>query len=241
MYKDPQELLTVLNNTLKQHNIEMTLGFIIGMLESADVYLNEEIIKKYIELKKKENFKEEDINNMNFGQRFIFDFNNSKYEYEPYTLYYYKKTINQLKRRCFKFVKLIESIVNKDTNKEVLKRYDITIDNEGRILSSDIMRIINPFLYNLRTLIDKTVEANELDTYIYHKINKQILEIEGIKEEDLYPLDELQPSDSNYIPLDINGYIPYTNKQKIEKENKLSDEYGMSFSFVEDMVNERSR
>lgn len=241
MYKDPQELLTVLNNTLKQHNIEMTLGFIIGMLESADVYLNEDIIKKYIEVKKKENFKEQDTNNMSFGQKFIFDFNNLKYEYEPYTLYYYKKTINSLKRRCFKFVKLIESIVNKDTNKEELQRYDITIDSEGNILSTDILRIINPFLYNLKTLIDKTVEANELNTYIYHKINKQILEIEGIKEQDLYPKDELQPSDKKYIPLDVNGYIPYTNKQKIEKENFLSDESGLSVSFIEDMINERSR
>ena len=241
MYKDPQELLIVLNNTLRRKNIEMTLGFIIGMLESSDVYITEDMIKNYMEIKKKDNVKEKDINEMNYGERFIYKFNLDKYEYEPYMMYYYKKTINLLKRKCFKFIKLIESIVNKDAKEEDLINYDISIDKDGNILSTDIQRIIKPFVYNLYLLINKTIEANELDSYINHKINLNNLLRDGITEEDLYPSEELQ-SDSFGLYKDENAYIPYTDKQRIIKENMESDQFGRSIHYVEDMLkNERVR
>lgn len=221
MYKDPQELLIILNNCLKQRNIEMTLGFIFGMVESADVYLSENDIKKYLEEEKKKRFKEKDIEKMNFGEQFLYKMELEKYEYIPYTLYFYKKSISILKKKCLMFIKLIESIVDKNISKTELSKYDITVDSNGNILNTDIKRIVEPFVYNLYLLIHKMNEANELETYIKNKINLDYLYRKDMNEYMVYPSEELQPSSLEDIYVDTNGFIPFTTKQEVERENKL--------------------
>ena len=238
MYKDPNELLVILNNTLKKRNIEMTMGFIVGMIKSADIFLTEEEIKNYLEKKKDEKFIVKDYSNMNYGERLLYILDLRKYEYVPYTYKYYKKTINILKKKCLMFVRLIESITNKDVPNEELIKYDISIDKNGNILSTDIKRIVEPFVYNLYLLITKLNEANELDTYLKNKIDLDYIYRNGADEDDYYPTSELQPDIKTLVNNRITDqvFIPFTTKQEVIRDQQRMKEFSETMNSLEELM-----
>lgn len=220
MYKDPKELLIILNNTLKRNNIEMTLGFIIGMLENANVYIKEDEIKKYLDKEKNRFIKNKDLTKMNSGEVLLYKMSLKKYDYIPYTLKYYKKTILILKKKCLKFIRLIDSILDKDITKKTLEQYDISINDNGYILDSDIKRIVEPFVYNLYLLIQVINDANNLETYIKNKIDLDMVYSHNYDEESIYPSEDLQKYDFENTIYGDKGFIPFTAKQEVENENK---------------------
>lgn len=131
----------------------------------------------------------------------------TRYEFDPYTLKYYKKIIKNLKIKLNMFFDIIDNNIDKDT----LEKYDITIKKD-KILTSDAERMIKPILYCLSDLLKKVDEANNLETYLTNKINLNYIYRNELNEDDVYPSPEIQLNDE--IGNQDKEFLPHTEKQK---------------------------
>lgn len=158
-------------------------------------------------------------------QNFRDDLDFARYDYEPYTLKYYKKYIRRLKYRISKLLYIIENIGIKNYNaiQDDLLDLDIILDSNNNILKSDIIRLITPTIYNIEKLEEKTNEANNLSTYLTNKISLHDPDKNGRLGEGRYPSKTLQMKNLFYC--DLNGYVNLTEKQKQEckkLDNKIT-------------------
>ena len=155
-----------------------------------------------------------------------------KGKYQKDTLRYYQKYIALLKQKCIAFLILIGSIVNKRTNQDTINKYDISINDKGYILSTDINRITKPFIETFKELITKTSKGNNLETYLKEPIDFDYLALNEIYEEMLYPNPNLQ---DNIGDLKKQFFIPRTKKQQKEKEEKNNESFNNLIDFLYDI------
>lgn len=220
-YVDPKLLIIKL-----QDRLNLSLNEIKQNVASSGVILSENDIKDY--LAKTFKTEKQDIYNKlcaendekNYMEKYLIE---KQYAYEPYTLKYYKKIVSIYKGKCLKLLSIIEHIYNKNISEifDLLLRLDISIDSNNEILYDDVIRLIDPFVYNYNMLNEKLRKANDLDTYLNNKISLDDVYRVGASEEDLYPSEKLQ---GNLYYDYSEGYIPLTQKQ-IDNFNKEFDKY----------------
>lgn len=143
------------------------------------------------------------------------------YQFEPYTLKYYKRYICIVKSKALLLLSIMENINNNDISlvKSLLNDFDIEIV-DSKISKTDLMRMIDAFIYNYYLLETKVEAANELKTYYYNKISKESLYKSGINEDGIYPTIELQVKNLNYD--DLAGNIKLSERQREELQRNQS-------------------
>ena len=144
-----------------------------------------------------------------------------RYKYVPYTLYYYKKYVNILKHKSLKIYEIIDSI-SKNLGKEiedVLIDLDISLDDNGNILYSDVIRLKEAFIAITLGLIRKVDQANNLDTYLDNKISLDGIYRNGLSESEVYPSSELQAK--NIYSEKYSYCIRLTEKQREQINSSL--------------------
>ena len=236
MYFDPKMIIDML-----QEELGLSYQDIIKHLNNATVIVKERDIKRFLDSKyydEKPGVKEKVetlnnrlknrkkyglINNPNyFSEKFSLYVDFDKYKFEPYTLEYFKNYISILRNKCDTLLKIIEGIIDGTIPKYVLEEFDIELNDDNLILSSDMNRLIKPFIYNFVKLNEVLEKANDLNTYLDYKVSLDYVYSKGLSENDIYPKDELQNS---YYEFDgEDGFIPYTDKQKKlikKKENEI--------------------
>ena len=243
-YINPLVMTSIIQEEL---NLSMSINEVIDYIKNADVQLTEQEIKNYLREKfeyddselymRQKNRKrlngeptkwtEEDIQNA--SQQFVDDLAAIKYQYDPYTLEYFKKYIDILKEKSlslFEIVNKIQDIALGKINDEdeinkiisLLSEYDIKILENGNIYYQDLIRLLTPLVENVIELKEKVESANSLETYLSFKISKHSLYKDGFTEEDIYPKRSLQVKAYEF---DTKGYIRLSHKQReiIQKEN----------------------
>lgn len=207
----------------------LNLNQIEEKLSTYDVLLPEDKIKEYlIERRKKVDKKIAEDPNEQFINKVILDM---KYNYEPYTYYYYKKKINILKNKCYKFIDIIKNLMNNTLDDKITEELDINKNEWGYMSNVDYERILKPFIFNFKVLVQLMLEANELSTYENRKVSLDHLYRNGLSEQDLYPSEELQVRHNEF---NIGGYIPLTEKQEakfLEEDLKTTEKL---FKLIDD-------
>lgn len=228
-------------------NLSMSINEVIDYIKNADVQLTEQEIKNYLREKFKQDdselymrqknrkrlngdptkWTEEDIQNA--SQQFVDDLAVIKYQYDPYTLEYFKKYIDILKEKSLSLFEIVNKIQNialgkindeDEINKiiSLLSEYDIKILENGNIYYQDLIRLLTPLVENVIELKEKVESANSLETYLSFKISKHSLYKDGFTEDDIYPKRALQVKAYEF---DTKGYIRLSHKQRevLQKEN----------------------
>ena len=205
MYYNPNIIINKLEQIIGLNYYE-----ICHYIAEANVNLTDEEISKYIGNKY--------IEEMPEG---IGSFK-EKYQFEPYTVVYFKNYINVLKTKCNNLIKIVDGIVDRKILSDTLVKLDIVLNNQGNIQMSDVTRIVEPFVFNFNKLRDMVERANNLDTYLDFKISLDNVQKKGYSESELYPSEDLQNSHFEFEGEE--GFIPYTKEQKLvlkKKEDEL--------------------
>lgn len=243
-YINPLVMTSIIPEEL---NFSMSINEVIDYIKNADVQLTEQEIKNYLREKfeqddseldmRQKNRKrlngdptkwtEEDIQNA--SQQFVDDLAAVKYQYDPYTLEYFKKYIDILKEKSLSLFEIVNKIQNialgkindeDEINKiiRLLSEYDIKILENGNIYYQDLIRLLTPLVENVLELKEKVECANSLETYLSFKISKHSLYKDGFTEDDIYPKRALQVKAYEF---DTKGYIRLSHKQRevLQKEN----------------------
>lgn len=243
-YINPLVMTSIIPEEL---NFSMSINEVIDYIKNADVQLTEQEIKNYLREKfeqddseldmRQKNRKrlngdptkwtEEDIQNA--SQQFVDDLAAVKYQYDPYTLEYFKKYIDILKEKSLSLFEIVNKIQNialgkindeDEINKiiRLLSEYDIKILENGNIYYRDLIRLLTPLVENVLELKEKVECANSLETYLSFKISKHSLYKDGFTEDDIYPKRALQVKAYEF---DTKGYIRLSHKQRevLQKEN----------------------
>ena len=144
----------------------------------------------------------------------------NRYEFEPYTLKYFNRYIKIVKNKLLTLLDIIEKIKNKDTSsiQDLMIELDIVLDESGNISKEDIIRLLEPIIYNFSDLNKKVEEANELSTYLTFKMSKHSLMRNGWSENEIYPTKSLQ----NHGLFDFNekGNVPLSSRQEQKRREE---------------------
>ena len=263
-YVKPQIIIHILMDEL---NLDLTYEELENFFENAQININEEEIKEYLkEKQEKENhnlYEEyekvkpslksllewQDEPDLRLKKALELESKINKYTYDAYTYKYYDIMITRLKNKCMKFAILIDYLVNSrysKMNEEQLKifvhkmeQFDIDV-NEFGIHYNDVLRIIEPLLYNITKLKEYFEEANKLETYETEKKSILLHEIQksGNLENSLYPTSEIQIQDISYDG--VLGLIPFTKRQREKLMNKKVADLSKWFDDDEPLVKRKT-
>ena len=227
-YYEPKIIITILEDIL-----DKDLNTIKSDIEKLNVCVDKKEIEDFLdktleedpELKRRiENPKprkrsrnllkwtEQDIEDS--AQEFGDQLSAARYSFDSFTLEYFIKYSNIVRNKAKKILDIIEKIVNKDysTIADLMIELDIQLDENGNITKEDIIRLIPPFIYNYKSLVEKTNMANNLETYLTFKLSKHSLLKDGWSEGELYPTSSIQVKSlyRDHLP----GNIPLSTNQK---------------------------
>ena len=263
-YVKPQIIIHILMDEL---NLDLTYEELENFFENAQININEEEIKEYLkEKQEKENhnlYEEyekvkpslksllewQDEPDLRLKKALELESKINRYRYDAYTYKYYNIMITRLKNKCMKFAILIDYLVNSrysKMNEEQLKifvhkmeQFDIDV-NEFGIHYNDVLRIIEPLLYNITKLKEYFEEANKLETYETEKKSILLHEIQksGNLENSLYPTSEIQIQDISYDG--VLGLIPFTKRQREKLMNKKVADLSKWFDDDEPLVKRKT-
>ena len=202
---------------LLEEEYNMSISELVKSINSYDITITEEEIKKYLnkELEKELYLRKLD-NPKGGGERFMHNLILDEYEYNPYTMEYYKKYIDILKKKSLSLIDIILDISTGKIDSKILEDLDIQMDN-NLILNSDLNRLLKPTIYNIDKLREMIAKGNKLKTYKEGKIVNPIER--GISEEELYPSVELQIKNLD-LYYHSEGYVKLTNSQKEKLESE---------------------
>lgn len=241
-YYEPKILITILEDILGKDisTIKTELDELKITVNSEQIveYLNNKFLEEEPEVKERiETLKTskpvssiinlgkasiEDIEKS--AQRFEDQLTASRYGFDSYTLDYFHKFSNIVRKKAIKILDIIEKIVNKDsTIDDLLMELDIQLDENRNIIKEDIIRLIPPFIHNYNLLVAKVNAANNLKIYLTFKLSKYSLYRDGISEGEIYPRLSIQTK-SLYHESSA-GNIPLSNNQKkilLREENEYS-------------------
>ena len=187
--------------TIIETELGMSYDDMKKYVHGAKVNVTEEGIKKYIESKHDKN---------------------ANVSYEPYTLFYYRKMIKIYKYRIAQLIDIIEILILVNNGpakdmvvndmKEKSKYYDLMINSNGEVYYKDLLRILEPLMYNFKKLKSMMERANVIDNYYSHQINTKAIEYAGWDLDNLYPTREIRVETLDQKADD--GMIPLTEKQR---------------------------
>lgn len=227
---------------VEELKLSMTFEEIRELVSRCEVILTEDKIKEFLEQKRRirypnlekaiKNYKPiptnltevtiEDIKKQaeNFGNIALY----RRYHLESYTLHYFKTYISILKEKCktlFDIFDDLEELKKGIISKEGRTRFndlDFHFNSYGDVYIEDLERLGNPIIYNVKKLYDKTMQANNPETYETFKMSKQRLKCKGAFESDFYPSKEVQIKELHYAS--EPEFIALSKKQKEELRNK---------------------
>lgn len=226
-YYEPKMIIIYLENILKKDfesiKTYVDSSGINASKEQIEKFLEKKLMEENPELKKriespKENrsknlgrLSREDIENA--AQEIVDSIAIGRYMFEPYTLKYFHKYVEVLKYKINKLFNIIQCIGIKNTSciDYILTDLDVVLDDSGNILGSDIVRLIEPTIYNINVLSNKIKDANDLNTYLSFKMSEESIYANGFIESEIYPSRDLQIK--NLFFHFNEGYVPLTEKQ----------------------------
>ncbi len=202
-----------------EEELNMNFFDIIRNVSECEVRVNEELIKNYLYKKLIEDtlVNNKRIDDIETDNNYINYLLNVKYRFEPYTLIYFKRMITILKSKSLNLLEIIYKLTNdnKSDIKDILSDIDLTLDIKGKISYIEAKRLLKPTIYNINKLFQITNEANNIETYLKFKLNKEQIYMQGLNENDYYPSNSLQYKSFDFIDnIDKEGYISLTDKQK---------------------------
>lgn len=160
------------------------------------------------------------------SRQFADRIHSAKYSFDPYTLEYFEKYTTIVRNKINLLLSIIEKIGNKDASsiEEVLSDLDIKLDDNGNILKNDIIRLITPTVYNIKTFKSKISEANNLDTYLTFKISKDYIYRNGLTEGEFYPSKSIQIKSIYYDNLEGNIRLSENQRKELKEVDRKSEE-----------------
>ena len=126
------------------------------------------------------------------------------YRFEPYSLQYFKIYTSILKEKCktlFEILEDLAKIKNGTISQEEWDRIvdlDFHINEYGDIYITDVVRLADAIIYNVKDLYDKVTKGNNPETYLTFKKSKNYMARNGISESEIYPKKEVQIKDLDY-------------------------------------------
>lgn len=237
-YYDPKVIISILEDFLGKPINELKKDVndnqIVVTKEQIENYLKQKFIEEDPELKKRiesprpkrssniAEWTKQDIEDS--AQEFVDDISVGRYCFEPYTLEYFNKYITIVRNKANLLLNLIEKIGNKDsqTIQEMLTELDITLDENGNILKSDIIRLITPTVYNINDLNKILLKANDLSTYLTFKMSKHSLYRNGLSEGEIYPTQSIQIKDLYHDYIKGNVSLSENQKSLLRKQQSRS-------------------
>ena len=148
----------------------------------------------------------------------------SRYGFDSYTLDYFNKYSNIVRKKAKKILDIIEKIANKDcsTIADLITDLDIQLDESGNISKEDIIRLIPPLVHYYNDLVEKVNNANNLETYLTFKLSKHSLYRGGWSEGEIYPTSSIQVKDlyRDYLPGNIS--LSTNQKQVLREQQRKS-------------------
>lgn len=233
-YYNPKIMITILEDIFKRNIFDIE-----RKIDSCYIHVNEDDIKDFLEQKLiEEDFElkqrieapkkkrssnlaywtKEDVENS--SQEFIDELSMQRYTFEPYTLKYFNNYTKILKTKILTLLNLIEKIGTKKTRsiKKELIELDIILSKDDNILKMDIIRLIQPTVYNIQKLNEKVTEANNLSTYLSFKMSKYSLAREGFSESEIYPHKSLQVKNLSFGNLPGDVRLSNNQKQQLREE-----------------------
>ena len=217
-YYDPKVIISILEDFLGKPIDEIKKDVndnqIVVTKEQIENYLEQKFIEEDPELKKRIESPRPKQDIEDSSQEFVDDISVGRYCFEPYTLEYFNKYTTIVRNKANLLLNLIEKIGNKDsqTIQEMLTDLDITLDENGNILKSDIIRLITPTVYNINDLNEILLKANDLSTYLTFKMSKHSLYRNGLSEGEIYPTQSIQIKDLYHDY--IKGNVSLSENQK---------------------------
>lgn len=237
-YRNPKTLIIILEDIIGKSFKEIKKCVIDSKVvvteEQIRKFLEQKLIEENPELKKRmENPTDRRSNNLaewteqdieDSAQRITDSFVVGRYEFDSFTLRYFITYTTIVRKKVIKLLNLIQRISNKKVKsiQNTLLDLDIVLDENGNILKSDIVRLIEPIIYNINVLNKKSEEANDLSTYLKFKLSEAALYRDGICEGELYPRSSIQ---INSLENDYNrGNVRLSEKQRktLEEERSIS-------------------
>ena len=228
---DPRIIITIIEDItgkpFRQIKEDINNQKITVTKEQIKEYLEKKFIEEEPETKKRIEAKQQDLYNPNWqeeeqnikalsiSQEFVDHIIAAKYDFDPYTIEYFKKYTAIVKRKLILLLDLIEKISIKDTKpiQDLLTDLDINLDTFGNIAKDDIIRLIKPTIDNLNDLDEKVQRANNLATYLTFTIQTT-----NFYENNIYPSSSLQIKSPFHDHL--KGNVPLSPNQKEELEKK---------------------
>ena len=241
-YYEPKMIITYLENILKKdfNSIKTYVDSsgINASKEQIEMFLEKkfmeenpelkEIIEspKYVRSKELGKMSHEDL--LNESREIVDSIAIGRYMFEPYTLKYFHKYVEILKCKINKLFDIIQCIGTRNTSSidYILTDLDVVLDDNGNILGSDIIRLIEPTIYNIEVLSNKIKDANDLNTYLSFKMSEESICANGFLESEIYPSMDLQIKSLFFYFND--GYVSLTEKQK-ESIRQKDDENVKTF------------
>lgn len=132
-------------------------------------------------------------------------------EYAPILsdINFYRNYINIIKNKCLNMITMIDKLGNNELfrNDPTLTSLDINIGKKGSLNSEDIIRIIEPTVYNIRKLENMHDIVGVMHNAIIDIVDNNIIEGADFTTLSSLSIESLE---------DKKGFIPLSKKQKAE-------------------------
>lgn len=163
-----------------------------------------------------------------------------RYRFEPYSLQYFKTYTSILKEKCKTLFEILEDLakVKEGTiSKEGWDRIvdlDFHINEYGDIYITDVERLADAIIYNVKDLYDKITKGNNPETYLTFKESKHNMARDGIFESEIYPRKEVQIKDLYYGHCKEFIALSENQEEKLEQERFETISKVMEEDFLDD-------
>ncbi|MBE6154527.1 MAG: hypothetical protein E7163_03005 [Firmicutes bacterium] len=234
-YYDANVMITILQDILGKD-----IQTIKKELEELKINVTEEQIKEFLDNK----FKEEEpevkariekrkhnkSTTIKFGKltdeeieesskQFVDELTAQRYDFDSYTLKYFKNYSTIVRNKAKQILEIIDKIIDKKYADivDMLIDLDINLSNNS-IKNEDVIRLVEPFIYNYNLFIETINTANNLETYLNLKLSEHLVYKYGNSEDDLYPTTAIHIKNLNNDYL--AGNIPLSDNERIALEEK---------------------
>lgn len=219
-FKDIEEFVNTCEITITEDEIK---DFLDKKMDEEEPTLRKELEKTYKPISSNPlEWTEEDIHReaRAFGTAIL----KSRYRFEPYSLQYFKNYISILKEKCKTLFEILEDLakIKEGTISEEgwnrIVDLDFHINEYGDIYITDVERLADAIIYNVKDLYEKVTKGNNSETYLTFKESKHRMARDGIFESEIYPRKEVQ------IKNEVYGYckefiaLSDNQKEKLRQE-----------------------
>lgn len=214
---DPFIIHTILVDEL---NLHMSFSEMEKFVNEASITITEDEIKAFLDKKMDEEeptlrkeieqpskpipnnpaeWTDEDIKRA--GRRLGTSILMARYQFEPYSLQYFKIYTSRLKEKLQSLFSVLDDIDRckseelSEASKQRLKDLDFHINSKGNLFFKDAERLSDAIIYNVKDLSEKIQVGNNPETYLTFKESKHRLMKDDVHECELYPSKEIQIRD----------------------------------------------